>query len=440
MRTHDVCVIGAGPAGSSVARCLAMHGHDVCLIERAAFPRRRLGECFAAPIMSVLGALELSAGECGGLRRAELVAEWAGGRHRSHVYVADRGRFDAGLLDAARAAGAHVIQPAGARVRRAETGWCVEVSGQAGAWSLACRFLVDAAGRPGALRGPRDRGGAATTALYRYARPEPPPPPAARIRAGPSEWLWTAALPGGVVNTMVFVDRARCAGLSPTARAEVFAALAGCRDGITPVRARDASASLAVDVAGEDYVKVGDAAITIDPLSSQGVQTAVVTGLRAAAVVNTVLRRPSDTGLALDFYRASLSRTARTHAALAAEHYGTQARCSPSSFWRDRSVPAPAAASSPTPPALIAPSPLARIVSAPVLDGEFITRLRSVAAPGSPEPIAFVGGAQAALLLGRIRQPMSAPEILAAWSGLTTDSGGRHALARLLAVGALTVT
>jgi flavin-dependent dehydrogenase len=438
MRTHDVCVIGAGPAGSSVARRLALDGHDVCVIERGMFPpRRRLGECFPLAIIQVLEALGISADECRGLRRAELVAEWGGREHRSRVHVVDRGRFDAFLLDAARTAGAHVVQPAGARAVRSETGWRVEVRGPARAWSIRCRIVVDAAGRPGALRGTRDRGGAATTALYRYARPRPAPAPFVRVRAGTSEWLWTAALPDGVVNTMVFVDRARCAGMTPAARANLFATLAGRHDGITRVLARDASASIAVDVAGDDYVRVGDAAITIDPLSSQGVKTAVVTGLRAAAVVNTLLRRPSDAGLALEFYRASLRRTATTHAALAAEHYGAHARRSPSAFWRDRSAPAPRGAAPLATPARLARSPGARIIWVPALKDGFITRMRAVTAPDSPDPIGFVGGAQAAVLLDRVRPSMSVPEILEAWSGLATEAGRRYALTELVAHGAL---
>ena len=39
-----ILVIGAGPAGSVFSAKMALLGHDVCLVERAAFPRSRLGE------------------------------------------------------------------------------------------------------------------------------------------------------------------------------------------------------------------------------------------------------------------------------------------------------------------------------------------------------------------------------------------------------------
>ena len=36
---YDVAVVGAGPAGSTTARYLAMAGHRVCLIDKDLFPR-----------------------------------------------------------------------------------------------------------------------------------------------------------------------------------------------------------------------------------------------------------------------------------------------------------------------------------------------------------------------------------------------------------------
>ena len=42
--THDVVVIGGGPAGSTAAAVLAMHGRRVLVLERDKFPRYRIGE------------------------------------------------------------------------------------------------------------------------------------------------------------------------------------------------------------------------------------------------------------------------------------------------------------------------------------------------------------------------------------------------------------
>lgn len=54
----DAIVIGAGPAGSSTAILLARAGWHVALVEKAAFPRRKVcGECIAASNLPLLDAL-----------------------------------------------------------------------------------------------------------------------------------------------------------------------------------------------------------------------------------------------------------------------------------------------------------------------------------------------------------------------------------------------
>ena len=54
----DAIVIGAGPAGASAAILLARSGWQIALIEKAAFPRRKVcGECIAASNLPLLDAL-----------------------------------------------------------------------------------------------------------------------------------------------------------------------------------------------------------------------------------------------------------------------------------------------------------------------------------------------------------------------------------------------
>ena len=55
----DVCVIGAGPAGSIFAARMAQLGHHVHLIERQRFPRRHLGESLSPGVMTLLRAADM---------------------------------------------------------------------------------------------------------------------------------------------------------------------------------------------------------------------------------------------------------------------------------------------------------------------------------------------------------------------------------------------
>lgn len=55
---YDALIIGAGPAGASAAIVLAQAGWSVALVEKQAFPRRKVcGECIAAPNLALIDAL-----------------------------------------------------------------------------------------------------------------------------------------------------------------------------------------------------------------------------------------------------------------------------------------------------------------------------------------------------------------------------------------------
>ncbi|MBP1156975.1 MULTISPECIES: NAD(P)/FAD-dependent oxidoreductase [unclassified Paenibacillus] len=59
-RIHDVAVLGAGVAGSSVAKALADRGWDTVLIDRHTFPRHKVcGEFLSPESQSMLNALDL---------------------------------------------------------------------------------------------------------------------------------------------------------------------------------------------------------------------------------------------------------------------------------------------------------------------------------------------------------------------------------------------
>ena len=141
----DAFVVGAGPAGSTVAIQLARAGWSVALIEKQSFPRRKVcGECIAAsnlPLLQSLGvadAVDALAGPH--LRQVTLLhgdsavtADLPSAAHERYRWGRALGReaLDSLLLEQARSAGAVVFQPCAVQA----------ILGRRGAWHCEVRVL-----------------------------------------------------------------------------------------------------------------------------------------------------------------------------------------------------------------------------------------------------------------------------------------------------------
>lgn len=127
MKSADVIVAGAGPAGSSVAYALARAGLDVLVLDRARFPRSKPCAEYLSPeasrILADMGALERveqsgAAALVGVEVRSPNGAVLRGDFAASHGFRAFRDRglsvrrevLDAILVDRARIAGARVLE------------------------------------------------------------------------------------------------------------------------------------------------------------------------------------------------------------------------------------------------------------------------------------------------------------------------------------------
>jgi menaquinone-9 beta-reductase len=129
---YDVAVIGAGPAGATLATLLASSGRSVALIDRDEFPRDKVcGEFIswdAHPILEALGLGEI-------LERGAAIDHcrlFAGGKSLSFPLPSTargltRYALDDALLERARAAGAAIL-----------TGWNVDQVGE-GSKRVHCR-------------------------------------------------------------------------------------------------------------------------------------------------------------------------------------------------------------------------------------------------------------------------------------------------------------
>ena len=105
-----------------------------------------------------------------------------------------------------------------------------------------------------------------------------------------------------------------------------------------PVRVRDATPRMGADLIANDFVRTGEAAVAIDPLSSQGIQEALLAAIQASAAVHTMLTPDGDHTAALEFYRERRQAAATRGRLNAARFY--QPHADRSSFWMRRSLAA----------------------------------------------------------------------------------------------------
>ncbi|RVD35374.1 FAD-dependent monooxygenase [Mesorhizobium sp. M4B.F.Ca.ET.215.01.1.1] len=128
LSTHDAIIIGAGPAGTSVALTLARRGWAVAIVEKRLFPRRKVcGEYISASNLALLDRLEIgdawraSAGPqirrvgffSGNTRVEAAMPRARAGRCADDGFGRALGRdvLDTLLLQAACSAGAEIFQP-----------------------------------------------------------------------------------------------------------------------------------------------------------------------------------------------------------------------------------------------------------------------------------------------------------------------------------------
>jgi flavin-dependent dehydrogenase len=442
----EVCVIGAGPAGTVFAARLAQLGHEVHLVERARFPRRHLGESLSPGVMPLLASAQLhDVIEAAAFPRVSGVwVKWADELTlrqdaREQGILVDRGEFDLRLLDRARDFGVRVYQPARILEQRWDGAhWRVRIEADASTTEIRVDFVADAAGRRQTRR--RAAAGPSTLAVYAYWRGKRLPA-MPRIEAGRNAWYWGVPLPDGTYNTLVFIDpeEFRCvAGATLSERflrlVEASDLMENCSDAelVVPVHAIDATAYLSNEPVTTNRIEIGDAAVAIDPISSSGVQKATQTALSGAIVANTLLRRPESAEAAISFYRGQIADSFERHRQWAGQHYREVADRQDHPFWSDRaaSVPGSDTTSAPTiGPRASTTAPLAlsrdlKFVRTPCLRGEFVSIADALHHPRLASPLVFLGGRELAPLLRGLPRSLTISQIAQSWSGRMPFASG----------------
>lgn len=342
----DVVVVGGGPAGCCVAIGLRALGYEVQLLTA----RRPWPSCEGISARTLQGL------RSAGLERA--LAQVAGatprracwnnlGTEANSEHLVLRRTFDRALLEDLGAAGIPVLMGRLVQRKSGADGMhslAVRLD-EDGPVQLACRFLVDARGRgvPGGetaqLRGPE------TLSLVQV-RQGPARGAGSMVCSYADGWVWLARLADGTLFLQLTVESS---GESPPKRAglerwfeeqvrqipAIHPWLEGTRS-VSRIFARGSTSILRDDLVGAHSIRVGDAAMAVDPLSGNGIFQALSSALAAPAVINTLLRHPEDGALAQAFHRERVRHTFMRFARTGRDFYRLEQARGDTRFWQAR--------------------------------------------------------------------------------------------------------
>jgi flavin-dependent dehydrogenase len=360
----DCLVIGGGPAGAAAAIALAHAGLSVAILERSRYDAPRIGETLPPSVLPLLHRL----GFWEAFRLDEhlpspgIVSVWGDADPYENDFIfspygngwhLDRRRFDATLAAVAEQAGVQVLRDT--RILSctpdAVIGWRVEVHSGENFSHLEAAFLIDASGRAswlgrrlGVPRRQEDQL-VGVVGLLPIGSDAGDHDPRTLLEAAQDGWWYSAPVPKDrrVVAYMTDVD------LLPEAPRNLkdfwTGRLRQTVHTLRRVRGSFSEGDLRIvpansyrmeRVAGSNWLAVGDAATAWDPLSSQGIQKALESGLAAARTVGELR---SGNLAALDAYGTRTAEEFSQYRGLHAHYYGRERRWPDSPFWNRRRPP-----------------------------------------------------------------------------------------------------
>jgi len=352
----DVVILGGGPAGAASAISLrqTFPSLRVLMVEASDYSRARAGEVLppvARGLLEHLGVLEKMP-DVGSAARG-LACAWGGERVRETSYFyglagegwhLERNRFDAMLAAQAEELGVEVwLRTAMHFAERCSDEWRLSLSGGK---SVEARWVIDATGRSAAFsrkQGARRIVRDSLTAFSRVFTCDAVAEARTLVEACAMGWWYTAPLPRGrrVVSLLTDADLGRRARLVDEGcwlreleRNEHVSSLADGGELLPGALIRSAATVSLDRVVGDRWIATGDAAAAFDPLSAQGMTSAMRSGVLAGFAVGDMLvkQKASAVQRYAAIARVQQGSFARTHR----EHYAEEQRWSNQPFWRRR--------------------------------------------------------------------------------------------------------
>ncbi|KAE9648700.1 FAD-dependent oxidoreductase [Pseudomonas sp. PB103] len=414
-----IVILGAGPAGAAVALGLRRLGYAVTMISE--WRRFAALEGVSQRVLEALRSAGLHPALAQAVLPSQRQVSWNGQQHAQNIeFLLDRPTFDRGLREALREAGAELSEARVLSVQSSASGHRIELDGGK---TLYADFLVEARGRQAPAIGKGLRGPETVSLLNRWQGA--PGITASAVESLEDGWAWMARRADGQCYWQWTIDVASAdlpgkAQLLDYCRqhrqASEFAQafFRDCVETDLQLHARSSTAILAAQLCGDNWIRVGDAAMAVDPLSGNGIFQSLSSALQAPVVINTLLSKPERVALAQRFHQQRVEQMFLRFARIGRDFYADEQRWTEQPFWQARRQ---------WPDAEVAHAEAdfstLRIERMPVLRDGFVDETEVVITADQPLGIWQVQGVEVAPLVSRLRTE-SADKVLA---GLSEEQG-----------------
>jgi len=336
-----ILILGAGPAGAAVALGLRRLGYRVSIVsEWRRFPAL---EGVSLRVLEALRAAGLEHALVDATLPSQRKVSWNGQQHAQNIeWLLDRPQFDRGLREDLQRAGVELIEGRVLAVQSSAAGHQVQIEGHA---DLQVDFLVESRGRQAPALGKGLRGPETVSLLNRWQGA--PGATASAVESIEQGWVWMARQADGCCYWQLTVD---VASTELPGKAQLLdycrerrrtSALATAFFAAGPevdvhLHARSSTAILCPQVCGDNWIRVGDAAMAVDPLSGNGIFQSLSSALQAPVVINTLLRAPERAALAQQFHRQRVEQLFLRFARIGRDFYADEQRWQDQPFWQTR--------------------------------------------------------------------------------------------------------